>query len=195
MANVYLHRHDQYLKENLHGQLHCHFRYIDDGLMLVDMAVEDDAITQLINAWNDQIQVKPVSSGDSADCLDLTITICRNDSFAFLDYRTYRKPQNIYSYVPANSEHRSTVFDSIVRCEARRLLRTNRTKENFERERAFFADKFAKRGHSTNRIRQLLQPYNCSTNRRWYSNGTAKLYRNNSDNGGSYSGMNQDRGF
>ena len=103
MANIYLHWHDLHLKSRLSRGMIEHFRYIDDGLMAVDCSISDAEVLAAINSWNSHIQADGVSSGATVVFLDLSLNLVSEGGGLRICYSTYRKHQNIYSYVPANT--------------------------------------------------------------------------------------------
>ena len=125
--------------------------------LCIDMSTTDDtSIVSIRNGWNRHIQTDHVTSSCTQHFLDvqLTLTLQDGDIPAEVDYQLYRKPFKIYSYIPANSDHPTSVCRSIVHTEAVRLLRTNK-----RYERSLFARLLGRRGHSQSTIWSILHRY------------------------------------
>ena len=75
--------------------------------------------------------------------LDLLI----NYSGGIFRYSTYRKPLNLYQYLPYSSNHSPATKQGIVATKVHRMLITNRFKEDFEQQLQFFAEKLSERGY------------------------------------------------
>ena len=113
MPNIYMHWHDRHIQSMLGDSLYQQFRYIDDGLLAVHEDVDDTTLAMAINSWNDRIQTDEVKSGNVVVFLDLELSLQPNLSGMEVNYQTFRKPQNIYSFVPGNSEHVPSVFGAM----------------------------------------------------------------------------------
>ena len=130
--------------------------------LCIDMSTTDDtSIFSIRNGWNRHIQTDHVTSSCTQHFLDvqLTLTLQDGDIPAEVDYQLYRKPFKIYSYIPANSDHPTSVCRSIVHTEAVRLLRTNKRYETFDIQRSLFARLLGRRGHSQSTIWSILHRY------------------------------------
>ena len=74
-----------------------------------------------------------------------------------LRFETFRKPRNLYMYLPYGSTHRQTHFQGIVRSETARYFATNDCESSFQKHVDIFLEKFAERGHSFVDARKLAQ--------------------------------------
>ena len=162
LANVFLSVFDLHVVSMLDKVCKFYARFIDDGLLCIDMSTTDDtSIFSILNGWNRHIQTDPVTSSCTQHFLDVQLTLRLQDGDvpAEVDYQLYRKPLNIYNYIPANSDHPISVCRSIVHTEAVRLLRTNKRHETFDIQRSLFARLLGRRGHSQSTIWSILHRY------------------------------------
>ena len=78
---------------------------------------------------------------------------------ASLSWSTYRKPMNMYDYVPGNSSHPAHTKQALVKTELVRLLKTNPCEDAYEYNRDFFHGKLKKRGHDVLAARCVADTY------------------------------------
>ena len=161
IANIYLNSYDVYLTEKLNMCCKQYFRYIDDGLLCIGSSgITEHVVMDVLNTWNPHIRTEPVLLSASTNFLDLTLDIVDGGSVTGeIRYQTYRKPLNIYGYIPASSSHHPAAFESIIRTEAIRLLRTNKYQDTYAAQLRFFSNKLAKRGYSRSLIDRILLKY------------------------------------
>ena len=138
-------------------------RYIDDGLLCLNMSsMQDSSVTKVLTGRNEHIRTEPVRSLCSDhNFLDLQLGVkpATESHRAEVDYQLYRKPLNIYNYIPANSDHPRAVCKSIVHTEAIRLLRTCKKHAPYEKQCGFFASALSRRGHANGMIWNILAHY------------------------------------
>ena len=81
--------------------------------------------------------------------LDLELGLRRDNSVTF---DLYRKPMNLYQYLPRGSCHRHSVFQCLVRGEARCILKRCPDAEDADKHLSFFHLQLVKRGCRTHEI-------------------------------------------
>jgi hypothetical protein len=114
-ATLYFHRHEQWLKQKYH-EIYFLKRYIDDifGIWIPHDATNDDARWQEfqndINLFG-KLRWEFTARATTAIFLDLRISI---DSNGKLQTALYEKPENMYLYLPANSNHPPGVLKGLV---------------------------------------------------------------------------------
>ena len=110
LANVFLSVYDLHVTSMLAAACKFYARFIDDGLLCVDVSKTDDSsIFSILNSWNRHIQTDSVASSCSQHFLDLQLTLrsCDDAVPAEVQYELYRKPLNIYNYIlqTATTQH------------------------------------------------------------------------------------------
>ena len=129
-------------------------RYIDDGFAVVRDEQASD-LREKINSWHTSIRVpeKDFNKGKTVHFLDLEVHMLPSGHVYF---KTYRKPQSIFDYIPPNSSHPRACFDGMVQGEVNRLLTTNTFPNDFNKQLHFFRTKLVRRGYSLAKIRSIF---------------------------------------
>ena len=157
IANIFLSRFDSHLLARAGPALIFYRRYIDDGLIAVDGdRMSEDQVNDIVNGWHPCVTADPLVLSDTVDYLDLKLTVKHRGPSTYIDYSTFRKAMNSYNYVPRDAAHAVAVFSSIVKGEACRLLRTNRSEKSFLEQVAFFKRKLVARGFGNALIDRAL---------------------------------------
>ena len=153
IANLFMHGFDEYVKSNLGSNIALYTRYIDD-VLIAHVAGVLSFIVELMNCWDDDISVSHDDSenAQSTTFLDLSIAV----RASFFSYSTFRKPMNKYQYLPYDSNHSKQTKHGIISTELVRLIRTNRTCDDFERQVDFFVLKLRARGYDPVVIRETI---------------------------------------
>ena len=111
-ANIYLTEFDDFLIRtcsDMGFRVLGWRRFIDDGFCLLPFH-SSRTLIGFANSWNTQI-IWELSGHDAAvPFLDLQVSVQQHR----LHFQTYRKPQNIYAYLPRSSCHPPSVFESLV---------------------------------------------------------------------------------
>jgi hypothetical protein len=149
LANILLDEFDEMLTSSF--SFAYYGRFVDDGLAIVSSALMN-SILQTANAWHECIVVDLTGSGDSVDFLDLTLSLHTHNSIVSCSSCLYRKPLNIYQYLPRSSCHSASVFRSVIFSEAIRILRKCSFATDAELQFKFFHGKLLKRGYATAEI-------------------------------------------
>lgn len=158
LANIYLSEFDRHIRDIVAPR--CYFRYIDDGLLLLDQQWTQSQLLQELNNWDPTIQVDDGNPTTRTHYLDLDLQLYTStNGNCHLTYRTYRKPQNNYNYVPATSQHHHKVTTGIIHTETLRLLRTNATRQDYQHQLEFFKRKLIRRGYNAANVDQVFDKY------------------------------------
>ena len=155
-ANIYLTEFDDFLIRtcsDMGFRVLSWRRFIDDGFCLLPFH-SSRTLIEFANSWNTQI-IWELSGHDAAvPFLDLQVSVQQHR----LHFQTYRKPQNIYAYLPRSSCHPPSVFESLVTGETTRLHRTNyRNPASFHEQVEFFVEKLCRRGYNSLQARKLIE--------------------------------------
>lgn len=137
----------QHILEDFKEWLPLFVRFIDDGLgiWLTNKPGSEQAWSDFQRRINDWGRLKWTNTGhvDSLEFLDLTITINKRNRLVF---KTYRKPMNLYLYLPPTSAHPPDVIKSIIFGRLRAYFLHNTERSNYIKECAYFANALIKRG-------------------------------------------------
>ena len=155
LANIYLSEYDSYL-HRCFSPLGI-FRYIDDGLLIIENKYSKDYILEQLNSWHPCISVKAQSLTVGQEAIFLDLSLRLEDGCT--RYKTYRKPQNLYDYLPATSAHPSTVVRGIVIGECRRLLLTNDNEADYNNEVNFFLTRLSRRGYRRSDVERIAAAF------------------------------------
>ena len=155
LASIYLSEMDAAFSDALSADLYAYKRFVDD--ILVVSTADITRMLALFETHGDGLQVTHDEEEDSrlTHFLDLLIDI-RESS---LKLSTYRKPLNMYDYVPGNSAHPVHTKQALIRTEMVRLLRTNSDADSFNFHRDFFLGKLKARGHDVLQARAIADEY------------------------------------
>lgn len=150
LANLYLWHFDCFLEERCGAQLQLLRRYIDDLLLL--WAGVPDALLDYANSWHDSLCFDLGGSG-TVNFLDVTLSILPDRR---VHWSLYRKPRNLYLYVPANSCHPVSSFKSLQVGGFLRCIRRNRLASDVERSLSFFKQQLKARGYCIKEFDDLI---------------------------------------
>ena len=121
-------------------------RYIDDCICILP----PDRVSQFFiraNAWHPSITVEQAAMGRSnVPYLDIAISLSSANQFTF---ELYRKPMNLYQYLPRASCHRPSVFASLIKGEAIRIMRRCSSCRVAQKHLSIFKSHLIKRGYSS----------------------------------------------
>ena len=132
-------------------------RYVDDLLIMAGINLDMQHVLEFMNKWMASISISREAgeSADSVHFLDVTYTLGDGP----VDYKTYRKPQNSYAYVPWNSSHARACLKGIVHTELRRMSRTCRSSDDFVKQVAFFRGRLFKRGYPRMQVDRIIDDF------------------------------------
>lgn len=156
LANVLLDDFDHHVTQA--GNLDFFCRFVDDALCLTQ-AQHIDSIISAANSWHRCIVCEATAFGTQVNYLDLSISINSGGSF---EYQLFRKPLNIYQYLPRASCHNSHVFDAVVHSEATRIFRRCSDASCAESHLLFFLHKLVRRGYA---VGQILRQFKLAKSR------------------------------
>eukprot|EP00929_Paragymnodinium_shiwhaense_P069069 TRINITY_DN34844_c0_g1_i3.p1 TRINITY_DN34844_c0_g1~~TRINITY_DN34844_c0_g1_i3.p1 ORF type:complete len:246 (+),score=34.18 TRINITY_DN34844_c0_g1_i3:954-1691(+) len=144
-ANIYLLSFDLYNSNTLRSNLFFYIRYIDDALMILDKSVTKAYVLEQMNMFENGISLTSESEDRALQdhFLDLDIQ-SKQDGFTF---KTYRKPQCLYMYLPFISNHNANIKKSVIMSELHRLRKTNDSALDFKAQCCFFRKKLRARGY------------------------------------------------
>ena len=170
-ANIYLAELDRefhaHFVDSPRSLVLCWFRYIDDGLTIAKRGFSD-CFRKFLNTWHHNTQWDVTATGLSVPYLGLNITVVGSS----LSFKTFRKSQNSYSYLPRNSCHPRSAFAVLVSGETVRRFRHNIcSSDSLKHELDFFVDRLGQRGYNKAEARQTIS----STLRRLQSNTFPKM--------------------
>ena len=163
IANIYLAEgFDKHIVEKL--PLTHYSRYIDDGVGILDHSKLEIDILGALNSWHPSIRIpeKDLDVATQVHFLDLQFFLT-NSRVAF---RTYRKPQAIFDYIPPQSAHDRNIFSGLVAGECTRMLITNTFEKDYKAQLHFFRGRLARRGHSFKNIDKIMCKYPWSRRQR-----------------------------
>ena len=128
-------------------------RFIDDCICILPVTRVSEFMNQA-NAWHPSITVEQAAIGRSAvPYLDITITL---DSVNSCTFELYRKPLNLYQYLPRASCHRSSIFASLVKGEALRILRRCTSPLKARVHLCIFKSHLIRRGYSAAEVNKAF---------------------------------------
>ena len=148
VANIYLWHFDQFLLQQSGLQLIR--RYIDDLLLLWSRGVLE--LVELANSWHPNLKFE-ISGVGAVNFLDLSLSIQADRS---VHWAMYHKPQNLYLYIPAGSNHPPSCFKSLQIGGAWRCERRNKLKKDEMRCVQFFKQCLKDRGYSLRSFDTLI---------------------------------------
>ena len=109
------------------------------------------SLLSAFHAWHPAIQFE-VSSEGVVNFLDLKLWA----SESLLTYDLFRKPRNLYLYLPFGSNHPPSVFRSLITGEAKRIQRRCKDAKRVQHHLAFFRERLVERGYSRSFISRVL---------------------------------------
>ena len=124
-------------------------RYIDDIFIIWTKSLKqlDTFLTEL-NNFHPSLHYTHEHSTESTDFLDLTVY--KGPHFQHtkhLDTKTFQKAQNLYQYLHFTSCHQRSIHKAIIIGECVRYVRSNTTKENYNRMVQLFETRLHVRGY------------------------------------------------
>lgn len=137
-------------------------RYIDDIFALFESRQHAIDFVKSFNESYPTIKLDEASVHikQSGIFLDLEFTIV-HDSFSLaLQHKIFQKPANKYSYIPACSNHKPTVFISFIKEELRRYKRSCSLDSDFLSTAYAFKTRLQARGYSADIFINALQSLN-----------------------------------
>jgi hypothetical protein len=149
-ANIYLDDFDNQFSKR------CLFysRYIDDiFFVFTGNIVEYIKFKFAMNNYIQDITLTIERNITSVNFLDLTVN--RNNSNK-IEFRTYRKPINIYQYIPSSSNHSRATIKGFIFGEMIRHVRNNTNKNDRIANIQFFLFKLLKRGYRWNFLQRIF---------------------------------------
>lgn len=147
IANLMLDDFDEFFVQRTAVEFYC--RFVDDCLIIDDKSTAEELVATA-NTWHSSIQLeKTACARSSVAYLDLSLTL---EDSGKVSYDLYRKPLNKYHYLPRSSCHRASVFRSVVRGEATRILRRCSKLSQVFAHLHFFQSKLLDRGYETAEI-------------------------------------------
>ena len=156
MANILLHQFDLHIVSEYADELLFYCRFVDDCLAISD---RDSAasFSGIASSWQPCIKTEVTQpSGLVVNYLDLILDLgtyhCPGSYGGQVSFSLYRKPLNIYQYLPRSSCHPSNVFRSLIFCEASRVLRRCSSLPHAESELKFFTRKLLDKGYPMQEI-------------------------------------------
>ena len=154
LANLYLQAFDEFIVDFYGSAIQWYFKFVDDVCMLTNVT---DVIS-VFNAWHASIVWEPSGRSNAAGeniCWVpfLDLELCINEKFEF-DWRLFKKPQNLYLYVPRDSNHDESSFMGIIIGGIQRIHRRCKFTKNAELETKFFIEKLKERGFEMMMVRK-----------------------------------------
>ena len=94
-------------------------RYIDD-VLIIQSGERSQDLKEVLDSWHNHIVFEVVQAGEEVCFLDLKIALDKDTQRV---HRTlFKKPLNVYGFVPYSSAHPKTCFVGIVKGVRKRLL-------------------------------------------------------------------------
>ena len=141
-GNIFLAAMDSFVGNALRLNILGYKRYSDDCLLITDRKLDNSFIDRVFNSWRPEIGCT-VCEGPSTAYLDLNIHF----DGSVTSFSTHRKQLAQYFYVPFNSCHSVACKKAIIAGEAIKLLRTNSSAVDYNRNIDLFRDKLRLMGY------------------------------------------------
>ena len=137
-------------------------RFIDDVFYLWDTNKEEiEHFTEQANSYHPTIKFTAEVSQLETTFLDTTVYKGeRFEKESILDVRTHYKPTETFQYTNYNSCHTAGVKKGFVKGEALRLLRTNSSKDMFDKNIKNFRTHLISRGYPNSLVDKILSEVN-----------------------------------
>ena len=155
IANIYLWHFDCFIEQHCGKQLQFVRRYIDDLLFL--WAGDPADLTKLADSWHQALKFQLAGCG-TVNFLDVVLSIRADRG---VHWSLYRKPKNLFLYVPANSCHPASCFKSLQLGGFLRCNRRNRLAQDKQQSLNFFKLRLKDRGYSLRQFDTLVQKFQC----------------------------------
>ena len=111
-----------------------------------------------LNGWNPNIVWKlsgeATKEGQEVAFLDVNLQI--NGHTDSIDYRLFTKPQNLFLYLPRDSNHPQHIFTGLLKSTRHRLLRRCKCTRQAEKELIAHAHQLHKRGYQWQELKKYL---------------------------------------
>ena len=157
-ANLFMGEIEERLQSDLPGTI-LWKRYIDDIFVVATCTIEEfQAFMERANTIHETIKFTHEVSETETTFLDVTVykgTRFRESNI--LDIKTHIKDTNKQLYVQATSYHPPSTRKGIAKGEAKRYLRTNSNKDNFEEMKHKLRKKLRERGYKDKTILKQLR--------------------------------------
>ena len=137
-------------------------RFIDDVFCLWDTNKEEiEHFIEQANSYHPTIKFTAEVSQLETTFLDTTVYKgARFEKESILDVRTHYKPTETFQYTNYNSCHTAGVKKGFVKGEALRLLRTNSSKDMFDKNIKNFRTHLISRGYPNSLVDKILSEVN-----------------------------------
>lgn len=153
-ANIYLDDFDSIFAK----QCLFYSRYIDDIFFIFTGNIEEYIRFRMkMNNHIPNIKLTIDRNTAKVNFLDLTITRNINNQ---IEFNTYRKPINIYQYLPSSSNHSRATLTGFIFGEMIRHVRNNTTKEKRLANIQFFIFQLLQRGYRWSFIQRIFSKVN-----------------------------------
>ena len=134
-------------------------RFIDDVLIGHHPSISPLEVAQVLSGFDSSIVVTH-DTGDSNDGISfLDLLISQSDLGGEINYAMYRKPQNLYTYLPFTSECPHATKKAVVDSELFRIDRNCRLSEDRTKEQQFFQNKLSCRAYPTALFKERLKAF------------------------------------
>jgi hypothetical protein len=156
-ANIYLNKLDLFILATHGSDLAFYARLVDDSVVCSSSV---DSILDTMSTFHHTIVWDITSRGGRAHLNEHAVPfldVSLSHDMGKIDYETYRKPLNVYLYIPWNSCHPRTCFDALVKGETIRLWRTCLSKHAFASQANFFVEKLVSRGYPRKECKKIVQ--------------------------------------
>lgn len=170
LANIYLEYKFDIVVRNVAALKRYYKRFIDDSFGIFNGTIEEfDLIINSLNELIYPMRITYVIDKNSIDFLDLTIF---RNQFNQINFKTYQKALNRYSYIPFHSHCPMHLKKGWIIGELIRYVRTNTTTQDYDTIRKLFYERLQRKGYSdefllplftdtrVNHNREILRPEN-----------------------------------
>ena len=168
LANIYLWHFDRYMSQMCGCDLQILRRYIDDLLLL--WAGDVQSLVEKAEGWHPSLKFQ-VSGEMEVPFLDFHLSILPNRR---VHWKLFEKPQNLYLYVPAFSNHPASTFASLQLGGAIRCERRNRLSSDYAASIRSFKRRLKDRGFDLAGFDRLLARYRAKRMRRHAAPGLVR---------------------
>ena len=160
LANIYLWHLDNFLVQQSGEQMQMIRRFIDDLLLLWSGDVSK--LVSLANSWHESLRFELSGVGD-VHFLDVALSIMPDRR---IHWEFYHKEQNLYLYVPAQSNHPSSTFKSLQIGGALRCQKRNRLSSDASASLKFFKRRLKDRGFDMKKFDDTITKFQNRTRKR-----------------------------
>ena len=160
LANIYLWHFDNFVVQQSGEQMQMIRRFIDDLLLLWSGDV--NKLVSLANSWHESLRFE-LSGVSDVHFLDIALSIMPDRR---VHWELYHKEQNLYLYVPANSNHPSSTFKSLQIGGALRCQKRNRLRSDALASLKFFKRRLKDRGFDMKKFDDTIAKFQNRTRKR-----------------------------